>query len=104
MNFRELIDDLDDTVFDVLGDVALIEGREVRGMLQVPWLQPKFGRIPVALREPQLVIRVADTQGVSERQRVVVDLPEQDGGGAYIVIRPEPGGDGLVTLVLRKST
>lgn len=103
MGFRELIDDLDDTVFEVLGDPVLIEGREVNGMFSAPWLQPKLGRINTGLREPHLVIRVVDAQGVSERQKVVVNLPVQDGGGNYIIVRPEPGGDGLVTLVLRLS-
>lgn len=103
MSFRELIDDLDDTVFDVLGDPVQIEGREVHGMFSAPWLQPKLGRINTGLREPHLVIRVADAQGVSERQQVAVDLPEQDGGGNYIIVGVEPGGDGLVTLVLRLS-
>lgn len=103
MSFRELIDDLDDTVFDVLGDPVQIEDREVHGMFSAPWLQPKLGRINTGLREPHLVIRVADAQGVSERQQVVVDLPVQDGGGNYIIVRSEPGGDGLVTLVLRLS-
>lgn len=103
MSFRDLIEDLDDTVFEVLGDTAYIEGREVLGMLRVPWLQPKLGKIVTALREPHLVIRVADAQGVTERQQVRIDLPEQDGGGTYIVVRPEPGGDGLVTLVLRRT-
>ncbi|UVJ45538.1 hypothetical protein NVV94_08270 [Pseudomonas sp. LS1212] len=103
MSFRELVDDLDATVFDVLGDPVLIDGREVLGMFSAPWLQPKFGQINTGLREPHLVIRVADAEGVIERQQVVVDLPIHDGGGSYIVVRPEPGGDGLVTLVLRKS-
>ncbi|MNJ60227.1 hypothetical protein D3C77_559450 [compost metagenome] len=103
MGFRDLLEDMDDTVFDVLGDPVQIEGREVQGMFSAPWLQPKLGRINTGLREPHLVIRVADAQGVSERQQVVVDLPVQDGGGNYIIVRPEPGGDGLVTLVLRLS-
>ena len=103
MSFRELIEDVDDAVFEVLADTAYIEGREVQGMLRVPWLQPKVGRIVTALREPHLVIRVGDAEGVTERQQVRVDLPEQDGGGNYTIVRPEPGGDGLVTLVLRKT-
>ncbi|WP_095162641.1 hypothetical protein [Pseudomonas sp. Irchel 3F5] len=103
MGFRDLLEDLDETVFDVLGDPALIEGREVLGMFSAPWLQPKLGRINTGLREPHLVIRVADAQGVNTGQQVAIDLPEQDGGGTYIIVRPEPGGDGLVTLVLRKS-
>ncbi|MET3052097.1 hypothetical protein ABXV19_09745 [Pseudomonas alkylphenolica] len=103
MGFRDLLEDLDETVFDVLGDAALIEGREVSGMFSAPWLQPKLGRINTGLREPHLVIQVVDAQGVSERQKLVVDLPVQDGGGNYIIVRVEPGGDGLVTLVLRLS-
>ncbi|MFK9080191.1 hypothetical protein [Pseudomonas neuropathica] len=103
MGFRELLEDLDDTVFDVLGDSVLIEGREVLGMFSAPWLQPKLGRINTGLREPHLVLRVSDAEGIRERQQVVVDLPEQDGGGSYTIVRPEPGGDGLVTLILRKT-
>ncbi|PJY97711.1 head-tail joining protein [Pseudomonas donghuensis] len=103
MGFRDLLEDLDETVFDVLGDPALIDGREVLGMFSAPWLQPKLGRINTGLREPHLVIRVSDAQGVNSGQQVAIDLPEQDGGGTYIIVRPEPGGDGLVTLVLRKS-
>ncbi|UVK80707.1 hypothetical protein LOY46_14005 [Pseudomonas sichuanensis] len=103
MAFRDLIDDVDDTVFDVLGDRALIEGREVQGMFSAPWLQPKFGRITTALREPHLVIRVKDNDGVEARQRVEIDLPKEDGGGVYTIASIEPGGDGLVALVLRKA-
>lgn len=103
MAFRDLIDDVDDTVFDVLADRALIEGREVQGMFSAPWLQPKFGRLATALREPHLVIRVKDNAGVETRQRVEVDLPKEDGGGVYTIASIEPGGDGLVALVLRKT-
>ena len=101
MAFRELIETLDDTVFDVLRDTAFIEGREVSGMFSAPWLQPKLGRINTGLREPHLVIRVADSEGVHERQQVRIDLPKPDGGGLYTLVRMEPGGDALVTLVLR---
>lgn len=101
MGFRDLIASVDDTVFKVLGDTAFIEGREVLGMFSAPWLQPKLGRINTGLREPHLVIRVSDSEGVAERQQVRVDLPAHDGGGLYTLVRLEPGGDGLVTLILR---
>lgn len=101
MAFRELINSLDDAVFAALSDTAFIDEREVAGMFSAPWLQPKLGRINTGLREPHLVIRVADAQGVLERQQVRIDLPAQDGGGTYTLIRQEPGGDGLVTLILR---
>lgn len=103
MAFRDLIDDVDDTVFEVLGDLALIEGREVSGMFSAPWLQPKLGQTRTALREPHLVIRVVDNVGIETKQEVVIDLPAEDGGGAYLITGIEPGGDGLVTLVLRKK-
>ncbi|MEK2608488.1 hypothetical protein WLF18_05145 [Pseudomonas shirazensis] len=103
MSFRELLADVDDTVFEVLADAALIEGREVLGMFSAPWLQPKLGQIRTGLREPHLVIRVADNAGVEVKQKVVIDMPAEDGGGNYTITNIEPGGDGLVTLVLRKS-
>lgn len=103
MGFRELLADVDDTVFEVLGDPAQIEGRDVLGMFSAPWLQPKLGQIRTALREPHLVIRVADNDGVEVKQKVFIDLPAEDGGGNYTIVASEPGGDGLVTLVLRKA-
>jgi len=103
MGFRDLISRVDDVVFDRLSDSAWIEGRKVRGMFSAPWLQPKLGRITTALREPHLVIRVGDNAGVEIRQQVVIDLPAEDGGGTYTIANIEPGGDGLVALVLRKT-
>lgn len=103
MAFRDLIDDVDEVVFDVLGDPAQIDGRPVLGMFSASWLQPKLGQIRTALREPHLVIRVVDNAGVEVKQRVVIDLPLEDGGGTYTIAGIEPGGDGLVTLILRKA-
>ena len=99
MAFRDLVDDVDDVVFDVLGDLAQIDGRPVLGMFSAPWLQPKLGQIRTALREPHLVIRVSDNAGVEVKQRVVINLPPEDGGGTYTIAGIEPGGDGLVTLL-----
>ena len=103
MAFRDLVDDVDEVIFDVLGDSAQIDGRPVVGMFSAPWLQPKLGQIRTALREPHLVIRVGDNVGVEVKQRVVIDLPPEDGGGTYTIAGIEPGGDGLVTLILRKA-
>ena len=103
MAFRDLVDDLDDTVFEELGDSAWIEGREVLGMFSAPWLQPKLGQIRTSLREPHFVIRVKDNAGIETKQKLVIELPAEDGGGTYTITSIEPGGDGLVTLVLRKS-
>jgi len=101
VGIRDLMAGVDDAVFEALGDTATIDGREVLGIFSAPWLQPKLGRINTGLREPHLVIRVSDSEGVIERQQVRVDLPAHDGGGLYTLVRVEPGGDGLVTLILR---
>ncbi|MCO7563913.1 hypothetical protein NJI34_05500 [Pseudomonas sp. S 311-6] len=103
MGFRELITDVDATVFEILGDTVLIEGRELLGMFSAPWLQPKVGQIRTALREPHLVIRVQDIVGIEVKHKVFFDVPTEDGGGNYLITGIEPGGDGLVTLILRKS-
>lgn len=103
MGFRDLITDVDATVFEILGDTVLIEGREVLGMFSAPWLQPKVGQIRTALREPHLVIRVQDNVGIEVKHKVFFDVPAEDGGGNYLITGIEPGGDGLVTLILRKS-
>ncbi len=104
MAFRDLIDDIDDVVFETLGDSAEIEGREkpVLGMFAAPWKQPLFGKTPTGLREPRFEIRVKDSDGLRKGLRVTIDLPALDGGGDYDLLQLEPGGDGLVALILRK--
>ena len=104
MAFRDLIDDVDDVVFETLGDSALIEGRAeaVLGMFSAPWKQPAFGKVHSAIREPRFEIRVKDSEGLSKGLRVTVDVPVLDGGGEYDLLQLAPGGDGLVALILRK--
>lgn len=104
MGFRDLIADVDAVVFETLGDSARIEGYDepVLGMFAAPWLQPKMGNTRTALREPKFEIRVRDSHGLRKGLLVSVDLPELDGGGDYDLLQLEPGGDGLVALILRK--
>ena len=104
MTFRELIDDLDDVVFDTLGDSAQIEGcaEPVLGIFSAPWKQPAFGKVHSAIREPRFEIRVKDSEGLSKGLRVTVDVPALDGGGEYDLLQLEPNGNGLVALILRK--
>lgn len=104
MAFRDLIADIDDLVFETLGDTARIEGREqpVLGMFSAPWLQPKIGKMNTGLREPRFEIRVSDSQDLKKGLLVSVNLPELDGGGDYDLLQLEPSGDGLVALILRK--
>ncbi|SEU04255.1 hypothetical protein SAMN03159512_04731 [Pseudomonas sp. NFR09] len=104
MAFRDLIDDIDDVVFETLGDSAQIEGRAepVLGMFSAPWKQPAFGKVHSAIREPRFEIRVKDSEGLSKGLRVTVDVPALDGGGEYDLLQLEPNGNGLVALILRK--
>jgi len=102
--FRDLIDDIDDVVFETLGDSAQIEGRAepVLGMFSAPWKQPAFGKVHSAIREPRFEIRVKDSEGLSKGLRVTVDVPVLDGGCEYDLLQLEPNGNGLVALILRK--
>jgi hypothetical protein len=102
--FRDLIDDIDDVVFETLGDSAMIEGRAepVLGMFSAPWKQPQFGKLNTGLREPRFEIRIKDSDGLVKGLRVSVDLPALDGGGDYDLLQLEPNGNGLVALILRK--
>jgi len=104
MAFRELLDDVDDVVFETLGDSALIQGYDepVLGMFSAPWRQPKFGKTTNAPREPRFEIRVSDSAGLAKGLLVTVDVPALDGGGDYDLMQLEPSGDGLVALILRK--
>lgn len=101
MSFRDLVDEIDSIVFDTLSDVGYIEGRKVLGMFSAPWLQPKIGRVTTGLRDPCFEIRVGDAVGVEVGQTVQIDLPAMDGGGTHVLVKLEPGGDGLVALLLR---
>ena len=101
MAFRELIDEMDITILDELGDVARINGREVLGYFSAPWLQPQFGKLNTGLREPRFDVRVSETDGLEPGMLVSVDLPLLDGGGDYDLIQLEPSGDGMVALILR---
>lgn len=104
MAFRDLIDDIDEVVFETLGDSAVIEGRQepVLGMFSAPWKQPQFGKLNTGLREPRFEVRVKDSDGLVKGLRVSVDLPALDGGGDYDLLQLEPNGNGLVALILRK--
>nr|WP_218646332.1 hypothetical protein [Pseudomonas sp. P7779] len=99
-----MIDDIDDVVFETLGDSAMIEGRAepVLGMFSAPWKQPQFGKLNTGLREPRFEIRIKDSDGLMKGLRVSVDLPALDGGGDYDLLQLEPNGNGLVALILRK--
>ncbi|MBI3143816.1 MAG: hypothetical protein HYZ18_00815 [Pseudogulbenkiania sp.] len=94
--FRDLMADVDTTVFDALGDAGTVDGRPVQGMFAAPWLQPALGKLNTAIREPHYVLLDADAAGVLKNSVVTVD-----GQGVFSVVGVEPDGSGLTTLVLR---
>ncbi|MEQ6290529.1 hypothetical protein ACFPAG_07900 [Vogesella sp. GCM10023246] len=94
--FRDLMSDIDDTVFDVLGDDATVQGKPVSGMFYAPWLQSALGKLNTSIREPHLVVLDADAVGVGKAAVVQVT-----GQGDYTVVSVEPDGTGRTTLVLR---
>lgn len=105
MGFRDQVAAMDVQLLDVMGDDAAIDGREqpLRGFMSVPWLQPKFGQIKTSVREPTFSVRVVDAEGIAVQQRMVVDLPPEDGGGAFTIVKLEPDGTGWVNLILREE-
>ncbi|HBO9736439.1 hypothetical protein ACIRT2_22475 [Pseudomonas aeruginosa] len=104
MRFHERFADLDALLFDELGDPAHFEGRAepVLGEFTSPWQAPRMGTAPLPLREPRFTVLASDAASVEVGQGIVVDLPPPD-GGAYIVVRREPDGTGLVALLLRRD-
>lgn len=104
MAFRDQVAVMDEQLLEVLGDEALIEGRDepVPGFFSAPWLQPKFGKINTGIREPVFAVRIADSVGITSGQSLISDLPPEDGGGKYIIVKLEPDGTGWVHLVLRE--
>lgn len=97
--FRDQVRDMDDAVFDQLGDVGYFPGRTepVRGMFSAPWLQPTIGKLNTSVSEPHFVVRNADATGLRKNDQIRID-GEPD---AFAVVSIEPDGSGMTTLVLR---
>lgn len=104
MAFRDQVAAMDGPLLEVLGDEAMIEGRDepVPGFFSAPWLQPKLGRINTGLREPVFAVRIAEANGIKEGQRLVCQLAPEDGGGRYVITKREPDGTGWINLILRE--
>lgn len=104
MAFHDQVANMDEQLLAVLSDEAAIEGRDkpVPGFISVPWLQPKFGQLKTPVREPVFSIRGLDAVGVTSQQKLVLDLPPDEGGGTYIIVKIEPDGTGWINLVLRE--
>ncbi|WP_085599569.1 hypothetical protein [Pseudomonas sp. B6(2017)] len=103
MSFRDRVSVMDARLLDVLGDEAVIEGiaQPVPGFLNAPWLRPKLGQINTGFREPRFEIRISDAAGITPGRQVSIDLPAQDGGGSYDLVRVDPAQAGWAALILR---
>lgn len=110
--FREQAARMDALLVARLGDRALlVDGSEVFGAFFSPFLGAeiggggghKFGSVANAdeVLEPTLTLRTVDAVALVKGSKITIDLPALDGGGTYLVVKPEPDGAGMVVLKLR---
>jgi len=93
--FRDLMAEMDAAIFETLTDDVTINGLPVKGLFSSPWLGPQIGHLNTGLVETQVVVRNADAAGVEKGNPVTAE------GGNYVVVRIEPDGSGVATLILR---
>lgn len=110
-SFRERMAVMSARILDRVGDRATLEdGTSIMGAFENPFLDPqmmgKGGKglaasvDAAALGEPRFNVLAAVAARLPKGSKLTIDLPADEGGGKYRVIRPEPGGDGMVALVL----
>lgn len=110
-SFRERMAVMSARILDRVGDRATLEdGTSIMGAFENPFLDPqmigKGGKglatsvDAAALGEPRFSVLAAVAARLPKGSKLTIDLPADEGGGKYRVIRPEPGGDGMVALVL----
>jgi hypothetical protein len=95
--FRDLMAEMDSAIFETLTDDVTINGLPVKAMFSAPWLGPQIGHLNTGLVEPHVVVRNADAAGVEKGDPVTAE------GGNYVVVRIEPDGSAVITLILRPS-
>lgn len=113
-SFRERMAVLTNQILNRVGDRATMEdGTPIMGTFENPFLDPqmmgkggKGGKgLPAsvdaaALGEPRFSVLAAVAARLPKGSKLTIDLPPDEGGGKYRVVRPEPDGDGMVALVL----
>lgn len=110
-SFRERMAVMSARILERVGDRATLEdGTSIMGAFENPFLDPqmmgKGGKglaasvDAAALGEPRFNVLAAVAARLPKGSKLTIDLPPDEGGGKYRVIRPEPGGDGMVALVL----
>ena len=97
MNFRALVSEMDDAIYEALSDDDIvINGQPVCGMFYAPWLQPQLGRLNTGILEPQVHLRETAAAGIAIGMDVYV------GGTRYEIVSLEPDSTGNVVIVLRE--
>lgn len=110
-SFRERMAVMSARILDRVGDRATLEdGTSIMGAFENPFLDPqmmgKGGKglaasvDAAALGEPRFSVLAAVAARLPKGSKLTIDLPPDEGGGKYRVVRPEPDGDGMVALVL----
>jgi hypothetical protein len=110
-SFRERMAFRTVQILERVGDRATLEdGTPIMGTFENPFLDPqmmgKGGKgLPAsvdaaALGEPRFSVLAAVAARLPKGSKLTIDLPPDEGGGKYRVVRPEPDGDGMVALVL----
>ncbi|MGP3789426.1 head-tail joining protein [Pseudomonas sp. B392_1p] len=102
MNWRRSVEAIDEAVFAVLGDAAILDGVPVNGMFELSGDQPQLGRLNTGLAEPTLLLRTRDAGDAVRGSVVIIDLPAPD-GGEYEVVDVEAPEAGMTLLKLRPT-
>lgn len=107
-SFRERMAFRTGRILERVGDSATLEdGSKVLGVFSNPALDPQLGSKRMAkgvdaaeLDEPRFAVLSAIAERLPRGAALTIELPAHEGGGPYTVVRPEPTGDGMVSLVL----
>jgi len=114
-SFRDRMDRLTArTILKRVGDRAtLADGSEVLGVFETPFIDPQMrghsgkglaSQVDAAeLGEPRFSVMAAEAARLPRDALLTIELLTAQGGGRYRVVRPEPTGDGMVTLVLEED-
>lgn len=113
-SFRERMAFRTVQILDRVGDRATLDdGTLIMGAFENPFLDPQMvgkggngGKSlaasvdAAAIGEPRFSVIAAVAARLPKGSKLTIELPADEGGGRYRVIRPEPSGDGMVALVL----
>lgn len=113
-SFRERMAVMSARILDRVGDRATLEdGTAIMGTFENPFLDPQMkgrsgkglaSQVDAAeLGEPRFSVMASIAQRLSRDSMLTIELPADEGGGRYRVVRPEPTGDGMVALVLEED-